>query len=68
MPDRRGAAVIDDLPDDIIVGKILILLRPKDIAEHLPQESECTLLCMLQAMNSSTPEDIRKQQLTIPKL
>ena len=31
MPDRRGAAVIDDLPDDIIFGKILITLPPKDI-------------------------------------
>uniref|UniRef100_A0A8I6ZEU3 F-box domain-containing protein n=2 Tax=Hordeum vulgare subsp. vulgare TaxID=112509 RepID=A0A8I6ZEU3_HORVV len=31
MPDRRGAAVLDDLPDDIVVGKILILLPPKDI-------------------------------------
>ncbi|KAI4970013.1 hypothetical protein ZWY2020_000927 [Hordeum vulgare] len=31
MPDMRGATVLDDLPDDIVVGEILILLPPKDI-------------------------------------
>jgi hypothetical protein len=31
MPDRRGATVLDDLPDEIVVHKILISLPPKDV-------------------------------------
>ncbi|KAM0855739.1 hypothetical protein ACQ4PT_049568 [Festuca glaucescens] len=31
MPDRRGATVMDDLSDEIVVDKILIRLPPKDV-------------------------------------
>ncbi|KAM0857989.1 hypothetical protein ACQ4PT_048106 [Festuca glaucescens] len=31
MPDRRGATVLDDLPDEIVIGKILVRLLPKDV-------------------------------------
>ncbi|XP_047056887.1 uncharacterized protein LOC124663202 [Lolium rigidum] len=31
MPDRSGATMLDDLPDEIVVHKILISLPPKDV-------------------------------------
>ncbi|CAM0909119.1 unnamed protein product [Alopecurus aequalis] len=49
MQDRRGAAVLDDLPDDIVVYKILLLLPPKDVGRcRVVRKSWCSA--------TSTPE------------
>lgn len=62
MPDRRGAAVLDDLPDDIIVDKILILLPPKDIGR-------CRVVRTSWRSATSTPEFLvehRRRQPSLP--
>ncbi|VAI92464.1 unnamed protein product [Triticum turgidum subsp. durum] len=62
MPDRTGAAVLDDLPDDIIVGKILILLPPKDIGR-------CRMVRTSWRGATSTPEfmvEHRRRQPSLP--
>ncbi|KAM3214359.1 hypothetical protein ACQJBY_066695 [Aegilops geniculata] len=62
MPDRRGAAVIDDLPDDIIFGKILITLLPKDIGR-------CRMVRTSWRSATFTPEfmaEYRRRQPSLP--
>ncbi|KAF7111168.1 hypothetical protein CFC21_111211 [Triticum aestivum] len=62
MPDKRGAAVIDDLPDDIIFGKILITLPPKDIGR-------CRMVRTSWRSATFTPEfmaEHRRRQPSLP--
>ncbi|KAM0882326.1 hypothetical protein ACQ4PT_032374 [Festuca glaucescens] len=62
MPDRRGTAVIDDVPDDIVVYKILLLLPPKDVGR-------CRAVRKSWRSATSTPEFVlehRRRQPSLP--
>uniref|UniRef100_A0ACD5ZBT1 Uncharacterized protein n=1 Tax=Avena sativa TaxID=4498 RepID=A0ACD5ZBT1_AVESA len=62
MPDRRGAAVLGDLPDDMVIHQILILLPPKDIGR-------CRVVCKSWRSNTSAAAFVlehRRRQPSLP--
>ncbi|XBI04054.1 putative F-box protein At1g50870 [Triticum dicoccoides] len=60
MPDKRGATLLEDLPEEII-DKILIRLQPKDVGR-------CRAVCPLWRSVSSTPEFMVEHHRRQPSL
>ncbi|CAM0903060.1 unnamed protein product [Alopecurus aequalis] len=61
MSDRRSTTMLDDLPEDIIIGQILIRLSPKDIGR-------CRVVRASWRTTTSTPKFVLDHHLLQPSL